>query len=466
VSLDNSACILHIGIDDFDSYQYGCTTHAATHLLHRLVDRFRIAFIDYPNLVRLNPSIPWKTRGNGAVALRISVECSKVQDIVDYCRRVLLEYCDSISSTLDLSLSTHDVEPGLVIVANTIPSIMAEIYTKALSDVVLPSIVIEKLMRYRNVYLIDVFKNRGVVGASAAIGWFLAGGDYTYELLTYRSKKLYGMRRCIEIDSVKEFDEISRSSTFNNIDDESGRILIESHGADPVLYGVRGESPEAVRMSLNIIKTCEPIVAWTVFRSNQATDAHGISRNIDELRMYTTAKLHAVIISRPEVLPGGAVMVKAFDATGSIDLVFFKPSTLTSIAMDLNIGDEIIVQGHVKPWGKTMVFHVEKIQVVDIKSRYMCRAPRCQVCKKRVEKMGLGKGYRCKRCDVNIVNPELDCEQLPRVVEQKLYIPPARMQKHLIKPLSRYGKEKIWKPLVTNIELAHISQIIEPLWFL
>jgi tRNA(Ile2)-agmatinylcytidine synthase len=28
-------------------------------------------FIDYPNLIRLNPNAPWKTRGNGAVSLRI-----------------------------------------------------------------------------------------------------------------------------------------------------------------------------------------------------------------------------------------------------------------------------------------------------------------------------------------------------------------------------------------------------------
>ena len=27
--------------------------------------------VDYPRLVRLNPNVPWKTRGNGAVALTL-----------------------------------------------------------------------------------------------------------------------------------------------------------------------------------------------------------------------------------------------------------------------------------------------------------------------------------------------------------------------------------------------------------
>ncbi len=467
MELSNNICVLHIGIDDFDSHQYGCTTHAATYLIHRLSDRFQITFIDYPNLVRLNPSIPWKTRGNGAIALRILVECDKIQNIVESCQWILLEYQNTIRRFSD-TLSLHDVEPGLIIVADPIPPIMARIYIKALTDVLLPSIVLEKLERYKNVYLLNVFKNRGIVGASAAIGWFLVEDDYTYELLTYRSKKLYSEKRCIDRDSIEKFDEISRPNTFNSIDYESGRILVESHGMDPILYGVRGESPEIVKMALDMIKTCEPITAWTIFRSNQATDAHAVYRSIDELRTYMTAKLHVVIASKPKVLSGGTVIVKAFDASGAIDLAFFKPSTLTEVALDLCIGDEAIVQGHVKPWGKKMVFHVEKIQIIDAKPKYICKAPRCPICGGRTEKIGWGKGYRCRRCNINIVNPKLDCIHIVRNVQQRLYMPPARTQKHLIKPILRYGKEKMWKPSLVGIrlKLEDVSRIIEPLWFL
>lgn len=467
MELNNNTCVLHIGIDDFDSHQYGCTTHAATYLIHRLCNRFQITFIDYPNLVRLNPSIPWKTRGNGAVALRMLIECDKIRNIIESCQLILLEYQNFIRRFSDI-ISLHDVEPGLVIVVDPIPPIMARIYMKALTDVLLPSIVLEELERYENIYVPNVFRNRGVVGASAAIGWFLIEDDYTYELLTYRSKKLYREKRCIDEDSVKKFDEISRPNTFNSIDYESRRILIESHGMDPILYGVRGESPEVVKMALDMIKICEPITAWTIFRSNQATDAHAVYRNIDELRIYMSAKLHVVIASKPEVFSGGTVVVKAFDVSGAIDLAFFKPTTLTEVALDLCIGDEVIVQGHVKPWGKKMVFHVEKIQIVNAKPKYICRAPKCPICGRRTEKVGWGKGYRCRKCGINIVNPELDCVCITRNIQERLYMPPPRTQKHLIKPISRYGKEKIWKPLITNIRLKpeDISGIIEPLWFL
>ncbi|HIP57247.1 MAG TPA: hypothetical protein EYH02_04175, partial [Ignisphaera aggregans] len=62
-------CELHLAFDDVDSPYGGCTTHAATYLLGLLQHELNVKLLDYPHLVRLNPSIPWKTRGNGAIAL-------------------------------------------------------------------------------------------------------------------------------------------------------------------------------------------------------------------------------------------------------------------------------------------------------------------------------------------------------------------------------------------------------------
>ncbi|HYU07255.1 MAG TPA: tRNA(Ile2) 2-agmatinylcytidine synthetase, partial [Thermoplasmata archaeon] len=60
--------VLWIGVDDTDSLQGMCTTFLATELVSELTkDR---DLIGYPRLVRLNPNIPWKTRGNGAICLR------------------------------------------------------------------------------------------------------------------------------------------------------------------------------------------------------------------------------------------------------------------------------------------------------------------------------------------------------------------------------------------------------------
>jgi Predicted DNA-binding protein containing a Zn-ribbon domain len=60
--------MVYVGIDDTDSRNGMCTTYLATLIVEEL-ERRGIRLIDYPRLVRLNPNIPWKTRGNGALAL-------------------------------------------------------------------------------------------------------------------------------------------------------------------------------------------------------------------------------------------------------------------------------------------------------------------------------------------------------------------------------------------------------------
>src|SRR2546428_5831555 len=59
---------LHLGVDDTDSVRGMCTTYLATELVRALPG---LDLIGFPRLVRLNPNIPWKTRGNGAVCLRL-----------------------------------------------------------------------------------------------------------------------------------------------------------------------------------------------------------------------------------------------------------------------------------------------------------------------------------------------------------------------------------------------------------
>ena len=58
--------VLWIGVDDTDSLKGMCTTYLATELIRELTEEHDL--IGYPRLVRLNPNIPWKTRGNGAIA--------------------------------------------------------------------------------------------------------------------------------------------------------------------------------------------------------------------------------------------------------------------------------------------------------------------------------------------------------------------------------------------------------------
>src|SRR5947199_10237375 len=63
----------HIGIDDTDSPLGGCTTYTTTLVFQELLS-IGIKPADFPWLVRLNPNIPWKTRGNGATSIHLAIE--------------------------------------------------------------------------------------------------------------------------------------------------------------------------------------------------------------------------------------------------------------------------------------------------------------------------------------------------------------------------------------------------------
>ena len=64
---------MYIGFDDTDSPKGMCTTYLAYKMVKTL-KKEKVTFLDFPNLIRFNPNIPWKTRGNGAVGLTISTD--------------------------------------------------------------------------------------------------------------------------------------------------------------------------------------------------------------------------------------------------------------------------------------------------------------------------------------------------------------------------------------------------------
>ena len=57
-----------------------CTTYLLTEIIREFSE---LDIIRYPRLVRLNPMIPWKTRGNGALAIRLGRGAGK-KKIVGY----------------------------------------------------------------------------------------------------------------------------------------------------------------------------------------------------------------------------------------------------------------------------------------------------------------------------------------------------------------------------------------------
>ena len=99
---------MHLGVDDTDSIRGGCTTYIASLLVEKL-KRLNVKFLDYPNLIRLNPNVPWKTRGNGAICLRIKHN----PELEDRIKEVAIEVVEKCS---DLKFNATD--PGIVFYQN------------------------------------------------------------------------------------------------------------------------------------------------------------------------------------------------------------------------------------------------------------------------------------------------------------------------------------------------------------
>ncbi|MGB9684182.1 MAG: TiaS agmantine-binding domain-containing protein, partial [Candidatus Bathyarchaeales archaeon] len=210
---------LHIGFDDTDSPRKGCTTYVAALLVEKL-HKLGAQFTDYPNLIRLNPNVPWKTRGNGALCLRIKCD----ENVVGKVKEVVI---DAVEENADLEYKGTD--PGIVFFAKVkIPKEVKTFAKNAITGVVEMKTALKILKRFKAEAL--GFKSgRGIIGGLAAVGETLQG-DHTFEIIAYRAPENYGLKRKIEEASVVEMDKTTAPHTFNNVDPETGRILITPRG--------------------------------------------------------------------------------------------------------------------------------------------------------------------------------------------------------------------------------------------
>jgi tRNA(Ile2)-agmatinylcytidine synthase len=426
--------ILHIGIDDTDSLEGGCTTYIAALLVERLTG-LGARFIDYPNLVRLNPNIPWKTRGNGAVCLRFEVDQSMEGSIVGCVMDVVED---------NGRFEDAKTEPGVVFHIGDVPEALKLFADEAIRGIVSLEDAISLIEKHCAAAV--GFKGmRGLIGALAAIGNTLEG-DHTYEFLAYRRPEYIGSPRRLKFSSILEMDREMGLETFNNVDPETLRPLIAPHGPDPVLFGVRGESPEAVYRAGMMIEAEEPIERWVIFRTNQGTDAHlkAVSR-ISDLTPHTPAVIEGVVSSDPRVIPGGHVIFALDDGTGRVDCAAYEPTgRFRDIVRRLIPGDEVRAFGGVRAGEGTpgLTLNLEKLEILRLKDAVLLINPDCPACGGSMESLGRGKGFRCRRCDYRERDLTKRAVKLERGLAPGVYLPPPRAQRHLTKPLKRYGREK------------------------
>jgi tRNA(Ile2)-agmatinylcytidine synthase len=69
--------------------------------------------------------------------------------------------------------------------------------------------------------------------------------------------------------------------------------------------------------------------------------------------------------------------------------------------------------------------------------------------------MGKGKGFRCKKCGARFDDAEKRQVSVVRELKAGLYVTSTRSQRHLTKPLRRYGLEKRHSEVKSMIKEWH-----------
>ncbi len=429
--------VLWIGVDDTDSLRGMCTTFLATELVRELTRDYDL--IGYPRLVRLNPNVPWKTRGNGAVCLRIGHGTGVPRAIGEIAGRRILAYPrgDSVASPESVADQVGNVverwacfedpstHPAFVVLWKRPPP---GLYWRAVRDFVEIS---EALDAVRGRGIVRTYKKgRGVVGASAAVAW--RPRDRTYEVLAYREESRWGSRRTVDASSVQEMDR-RFPTTFNNYDYANDRVVIAPRSPCPVLFGIRGDEVEDLAGAFHAIRS-EPVDRSLIFETNQGTDDHVSLTNL--FRPRTTVRVQGTVEAPPHTVRGGHVVIRFSDFQATV----YEPAKqLRAVARSLLPGDRVRVIGSLRDVPRTV--NVEKLRIETLASvRRKTGNPSCPVCGKHMKSEGRAARFRCIRCRTSAPRSAARYETVDRTVRRGWYEPPVGARRHLSKPLKRSSR--------------------------
>jgi tRNA(Ile2)-agmatinylcytidine synthase len=400
-----------IGIDDTDSPQGMCTTYLGAVLARRLIHEHMQ--VHEARLVRLNPNVTFKTRGNAAIALEVAgnsdtafaIACAAVEELADF--------------------SCENTNPGVVVVEER-PD--PAFYNKAVTDFCQIEEAIELLdavgARYKG------YKNRrGLIGATAAVASVL--GDWTSEILVYRQPVRWGTPRDVNRESLFAAEEATFPHTWDTVDRVNDVVVCVPHSPDPVLFGIRGESPSWVMAARRMIHS-EPSEIEQIWVTNQGTDAHLLDGTIDSLRDGLSYRVQGSVEDTPVTGIGGHVSFTMGTGHNHLRCMAYEPTkNFRTVVRQLMPGDEVVAVGSFKKGS----INLEKLKIVSCARPVAYRPPLCTLCNKRMTSDGTGKGYKCRKCGRRANEPEE--REFSRALKPGWYEVPPTARRHLAKPLCR-----------------------------
>jgi tRNA(Ile2)-agmatinylcytidine synthase len=430
-----------LGIDDTDSRFGRCTTHLGYLIVRELIRIDGCGIPTYLRLVRLNPNIPFKTRGNASVCIEFDVDSPRARDEAFEVAETLLEAQADVSNGANAALVMASKDSDDL-------AFFRNLYQRALSGVVSYTRAIRAVseMGIRHRLLGN---GMGVVGATASLGFMADIDDHTYELIAYRKPENCGKPRAVDPLSVKAMEIATFPHTFNSYDHESGRVLIAPKGPDPVLLGIRGESPQVVLQAFGMVRVDEEPLGHVIYATNQCTDAHLSLKLSMPLTAFSAGWLEGQVLSTRSVQGGHLAVELGVDGSAAVNCMVYEPSgDLRRVARRLKPGDHVRLSGGVRKASSKNppVMNVEKMQVLSVARDAAKAIPRCAVCGSSMKSEGLGKGHQCRKCGLKRPETAAAAAETLKIASPRIhsgvYLPSPRAQRHLTKQLIRYGRER------------------------
>jgi tRNA(Ile2)-agmatinylcytidine synthase len=410
-----------IGLDDTDSRDRGmCTTYLAT-LVAEAVEAAG-GTVTRRLLVRLNPAVEHKTRGNAALALHADVSPEAALSLA--------------TAELERYAETTDprTSPGLVVAPgdpDEVPAAVAAFASRAVTDVLDPASATDlaESAGYRHRGWAG---GRGRVGALAAVGAWAAFDEWTHEHVSYREFERCGTTREVDYDSVFEAADVAYPEAWDTVDRTVGEAVCVPNAPGPILHGIRGDDPDAVRDLAERIES-EPVDRSVTFLTNQGTDAHLRPGTVGSLGEGGAYRVDGVVATAPETRRGGHVFFDLADGDDRLTCVAFEPTKhFRDRVRGLRPGDDLTVCGEVSDGA----LKLEKFAVRSL-VRTESVPPTCPSCDRSMESAGRGQGYRCRDCGESA--PGKVEAPLDRSLERGWYEVPPCARRHIAKPLVRGG---------------------------
>jgi tRNA(Ile2)-agmatinylcytidine synthase len=431
-------------MDDVDTPNYGCTTYALSLIIKELKAE-RTKFLDYPHLVRLNPNIPWKTRGNGAVSLILEHE--DPEHVFNVAKKIL--YINYVKAG-------RKSTPAIVLFnGNSFNNELLEFSKEALYRVLSVKRAKQLLDKYNFTY--STYGGEiGLVGALAGLCSPLV--EHTYELICYRKEENFDKPRKVCKKSVIKMSAKTYPFTYNNYDPITDRVIITPHGPDPILFGIRGLTPEKLLTAFKMLEIDEEASHYVIFKTNQGTNLHFVNFfKIKDIKPYYSVKVQGKVKTVPKIEIGGHVFFLLEDDTSSVKCAAYEPTKIFRFSvLKLRPGDEVEIGGGVRAPSKkdSMALNIEYLKILNLSDDFVYENPLCPICSRHMKSLGKSKGFECDKCKVKLVKASKVKKIISRDIKPGLYIPPPSAHRHLTKPLQYYSTDlTINAPFVNSMFL-------------